>query len=259
MPSWKVHCLIGEIICFGFCNHEIDALIDVKGRHDRGRYDKSVFTNEALTILRKYGANGLCYYILHHILDRLQELLISELAHGYNLYTSGHDINSVYEKVRSNIISRIRNDTRTIFSTYLEEHSDRPEDEILNAMIRLVLAGIESGIDCILFFLISDVNSEGKPTTGTRTYIAILNKLFGEGYRIYRDAEAASRYVEIHHKYIIEYLTNIIEPAQNMCREIEGKISRNEKLLEELSKIFEIFEKHGIQLYILKRLNNTNT
>ena len=38
MPSWKVHRIIGKIVCVGFYDNEIDRLIDMIGEHDAGRY-----------------------------------------------------------------------------------------------------------------------------------------------------------------------------------------------------------------------------
>ncbi len=251
VPSWKVHRLVGEIVCFGFYNHKIDRLIDSKGSHDAGRYDEAIFKNEALMMLREFGGNGLCYYVLHHVLDRLQDLLVSELVYGYEQYVQGHDIEEIYEGIRSRVLGRLRNDPKTAIPEFLQKTGETPEDEILYAMTRLVLAGIEFGLDCILFFLITDVNSRGKPTTGSRTYYAILSKLFSRGYRIARSPQLAAKYVESHHKSVVEFLTKIVNSAERKCKEIQGK-EISERITRELVDIFSIFKKYNIEIHICK-------
>ena len=253
MPSWKVHRLIGEIICFGFCSHEIDALIDNKGRHDAGRYDELIFVNEALMVLKKYGGNGLCYYILHHVLDRLQDLLVSELASEYEQYMKGHSIEEIYEGIRSRILDRLKNDPKTVIPNFLQDTKDAPEYEILHAMTRLVLIGIEFGLDCVIFLLITDVNKSGKPTTGSRTYYAILNKLFSSEYKITRSPQLAASYVETQHSSIVEFLTKIVKPAEEKCREIRNREELSKELTNELIRIFKILERYNVKLYVYNR------
>ena len=63
-------------IC-GFYSEEIDRLIDAEEKHDTGRYDVEVFLKQVEYIQRNYGMKGVEYYLLHHLLDRLKDELVS--------------------------------------------------------------------------------------------------------------------------------------------------------------------------------------
>ena len=72
MPSGKVHRKWGNRL-LSFSEKEIDALID--RTHDRSRYDKNVFENQIKYVKERFGLLGVRYYLLHHILDIMQETL----------------------------------------------------------------------------------------------------------------------------------------------------------------------------------------
>jgi predicted DNA-binding ribbon-helix-helix protein len=130
MPSHNVHAFIGKRIC-GFYNVEIDALIDFskknsskdedveiveeieipvrclpgmviietdivsKRSHDAGRTTCKVLFSQTREVLRKYGEQGVCYYILHHYLDKLEDIILGGILHQYSQVKeeeSGFDI-----------------------------------------------------------------------------------------------------------------------------------------------------------------------
>ena len=66
----------GTRIC-GFYSEEIDKLIDKEEEHDAGRYDVEVFLKQIEYVQRNYGMKGVEYYLLHHLLDRLKDELVS--------------------------------------------------------------------------------------------------------------------------------------------------------------------------------------
>lgn len=76
MPSWALHRKWGIKIC-GFYSEEIDRLIDAKEKHDAGRYDTEVFLKQVEYVYYKHGIEGVKYYLLHHLMDRLKDRLVS--------------------------------------------------------------------------------------------------------------------------------------------------------------------------------------
>ncbi len=74
-PSHRVHEIVGKMICH-FSSKYIDVLIDgERGGHDKGRRDCGKLLEQATEIRNKYGENGLCYYVLHHYLDKIVSII----------------------------------------------------------------------------------------------------------------------------------------------------------------------------------------
>jgi hypothetical protein len=126
--------VIGLRVC-GFYNREIDALIDesrgedageeeprelviplssipggylvvedVSGRrgHDAGRVSCSVLLSQARLVLEKFGDKGLCYYILHHYLDKFIDILVGQIL---SLYSKYKDRENAFDLVYDELIS----------------------------------------------------------------------------------------------------------------------------------------------------------
>jgi len=74
MPSHKVHAIVGKLVC-GFSAKEIDELIDEKRPHDLSRISCREFFNQVSIIYKKYGEKGICYFALHHYLDKLVSIM----------------------------------------------------------------------------------------------------------------------------------------------------------------------------------------
>jgi hypothetical protein len=74
MPSHRVHEAAGKVIC-GFSSRDIDELIDRGRGHDAGRKNCRKLLVQATEVYNKYGENGLCYYILHHYLDKIASII----------------------------------------------------------------------------------------------------------------------------------------------------------------------------------------
>ena len=74
MSSHKVHKLVGEIIC-GFSSVEIDDFIDRRHLHDIGRRDCEKLLRQVSEIYNRHGEKGLCYYILHNYLDKIESIV----------------------------------------------------------------------------------------------------------------------------------------------------------------------------------------
>lgn len=77
-PEWEVHRKWGELL-FDFSDSEIDKLIDLQ-QHDAGRYDSHLLEQQLNYVHQEWGEVGVAYYILHHLLDRAEDILLSEMC-----------------------------------------------------------------------------------------------------------------------------------------------------------------------------------
>jgi hypothetical protein len=130
MPSHIVHRVVGERIC-GFSSEEIDRLVDevtwvdikalerrrkpksideivenyamgiagfprppitIVSDHDLSRISCRDLLDEAKEVVTKFGEKGLCYYILHHYLDKFEHILSGQLLNRYGHGVTAEDI-----------------------------------------------------------------------------------------------------------------------------------------------------------------------
>jgi hypothetical protein len=77
---------------------------DVSGRrgHDASRVSCSVLLSQARLVLSKFGEKGLCYYILHHYLDKFINILRGQIL---NLYSKYKDRENAFDLVYGELIS----------------------------------------------------------------------------------------------------------------------------------------------------------
>jgi hypothetical protein len=73
MPSHKVHAIVGKLV-LGFSAKEIDDIVD-RYKHDLARISCREFFNQVSIIYKKYGEKGICYFALHHYLDKLVSII----------------------------------------------------------------------------------------------------------------------------------------------------------------------------------------
>jgi hypothetical protein len=129
-PSHIVHRVVGERIC-GFSSEEIDRLVDkvtwvnvkalerrrkpksideivenyamgiagfprppitIVSDHDLSRISCRELLDKAKEVVTKFGEKGLCYYILHHYLDKFEHILSGQLQNRYGLRVTAEDI-----------------------------------------------------------------------------------------------------------------------------------------------------------------------
>jgi len=134
VPSHETHMVIGSRVC-DFYNREIDVLIDESreedaegeeprelviplnhipggylvvedvsdGRgHDVGRVSCGVLLSQARLVLEKFGDKGLCYYILHHYLDKFINILVGQVL---SLYSKYKDRENAFDLVCGELVS----------------------------------------------------------------------------------------------------------------------------------------------------------
>ncbi len=118
MPSWRTHRIIGDIVC-GFSDSKIDELIDIKYGHDSSRYDPAVLNQIANEVYSKHGEKGICYLVLHHFLDRFNDIITSELAKAHTLYESRKiNINEAYGLIKRKLIETMLTDKSNLLSAF---------------------------------------------------------------------------------------------------------------------------------------------
>ncbi len=115
MVSWSSHRELGLLIC-GAYYPDIDKLIDVKP-HDLSIYNAVEFIKQYRYVKTVYGEKGICYFILHHYIDRLVDILSQDLS--YFIIQPPPDICNEFNK---RIYDKLLNDPKNVLTIIL--HSD---------------------------------------------------------------------------------------------------------------------------------------
>jgi hypothetical protein len=69
---------VGRLVC-GYYSDEIDGIIDRHLAHDRARMSCDTLFSQARAVLGKHGERGLCYYVLHHYLDKVENIVFGQI------------------------------------------------------------------------------------------------------------------------------------------------------------------------------------
>jgi hypothetical protein len=69
-----IHEIVGKMIC-NFSSRDIDNLINRGSRHDLSRINCRELLKLASLVSGIYGDDGLCYFILHHYLDKIVSIM----------------------------------------------------------------------------------------------------------------------------------------------------------------------------------------
>lgn len=204
-PSWKVHEIVGRAL-LGFYDREIDEIVDSLQPHDSSRYEVSWLADAVGRVESKWGREGVKQLILHHYLDRVSDILVSEVAQ-HDLYESARE---VVEAVRRRVdedpgnildllikpLDSIRWSAWTMYSgrsrrakrRIVKERIDRAYRELLEnpglkrlaPLVREVVALVKDNIELILCsILIYDER------IATRITQALTIKTLANYYRIY--------------------------------------------------------------------------
>jgi hypothetical protein len=78
MPSHGAHMTVGRLVC-GYYNSEIDETIDRHPAHDEARVNCGTLFSQAKAVLGEHGEKGLCYYVLHHYLDKVENIVFGQI------------------------------------------------------------------------------------------------------------------------------------------------------------------------------------
>ena len=123
MGSWKVHKVIGETL-LGYYNHEIDKIIDSTPRHDSSRYDIKELAKLVELVKNRFGTKDLYYMVLHHYIDRLVSLLISEICYLFDMYYSQDIFRRELLKFKDKILKRLFLDPSNILNVFVQEYRE---------------------------------------------------------------------------------------------------------------------------------------
>jgi len=240
--SWRLHSLLGDAIC-SFHSSEVDKLIDSMGSHDASRYSVAELREAIRIIKSRYGDKGLCYFVLHHYLDRFVDLLVSVLSEYYESYAFGRiELGHVYEEVRNSVYARLSIDPKNVLSLlvndlekvlmalyllYGRDSRKRFENTLRNAYrdiqrhrelqelrstVELVLGALSSPIDCIIYAVLRDETF--KSSTLNKIGNAIRVKIAREMYKghtyTYRRLLDKDK--------IITFITTVLEKAYKNCQ-----------------------------------------
>ena len=137
LPSWYTHRVIGGRVC-GYYNSDIDGIVDGVGGggHDVSRYDVGGFAEAVEYVRASFGEGGLCYFILHHYLDRLLDILVMSLVRVFESYKSNPTtsreaalqvkgmVGELLAKDPSNVLSLIVCDLGTLLKTLKSTYSE---------------------------------------------------------------------------------------------------------------------------------------
>lgn len=252
MPSWATHRVIGELIC-GFHAHQIDRLVDQTFGHDASRYDADILIEVVESVYADYGEKGLCYFVLHHYLDRLADILVGEAAEAYErriLMGARSDYAEIKEAVSRRLVCDPKN-LLTLFivddpkkvSLALRVFYDRKkrrrikawEDklqaaysklakyerkEIVRLAIKRVLEGIYEHLDYVIYLVLIDVIAD-KPATVSKIVNCIWMKIasytYHRGLKMSTSVEKTKLIDDV-----VEFIEFLIRQAQEgMEKEIE--------------------------------------
>ena len=262
LVSWRVHRVLGKLLC-SFHSNEIDRLIDCpRGcrsleSHDSSRYDVDTLERLVILIKRKYGDEGLCYFVLHHYLDRLVDILASLISNYYESYALGYSASKmsfeeIYEHIRTEAFESLQIDPKNILTLLVydltsvlnalywmyggkrKRRQRRHFEEVLEkAYARIssnsnlqqlrnivleVLRNIRDNIDCVIYATLID---EGFKSKGTLNKIAAVLQVKVAKYRYYARMRG-SYYDELANKLldeenIIRFIGGIVEASHNRC------------------------------------------
>ena len=223
--------MIGDIVC-GFSDPEIDGLIDKSSEHDAGRYDANILAEQIDYVWEKWGWEGVCYYLLHHILDRIADIAVSELCGLCEDYLSGKIIlEDAYTGLLEKILQRTKEDyyIQNLWRTGYDKR-----DKLLKLTVEYILASLEAGWEACIGFVILDVSSTGRPMVGMRVFNGAIVKSVAKEFKGYRSFSE---------KEIKDFLMRLGELAKTKMYDVE-KVTENRKakLAEEYKRLRPLLE-----------------
>ncbi len=222
MPSWKVHRTIGKIVC-NFYDHEIDKLIDLTEGHDAGRYDSQVVKEQFEYVYKRWGSEGVCYYVLHHILDRLSDIVVSELQRLCESYIFGKiSVEEAYNRLYKNSFQRLSDDVKEFAKTY-----DHIKDDVLSSFFEYILTSLRAAWEGVLFFVLLDTPEGKQPLIAKKVLnvMAVKSAVYQYKYGSRLDTRKA-----------ITFLSEIGEIA---TKKFENFSKHSHEKILELTRIYE--------------------
>ncbi len=178
-------------------------MIDSHGSHDSSRYDADALERAIVHVRSKFGGKGLCYFVLHHYLDRLVDILTSLISEYYESYALGYSTSElsfkeIYQRIKSEAYECLQLDPKNILTPlvyslddvlgalywlyggkgrrrqrkHFEEILERAHAKILSGsvlwglrdVVIRVLSGIRVYLGCVLCVVLGDEDFKSKGT-----------------------------------------------------------------------------------------------
>jgi len=213
--SWNLHKVWGNVIC-SFYSEDIDRLVDSTGAHDASRYSIENLEEAVDYVKSRYEEKGLCYFVLHHYLDRLVDILTSTLSDYYELYVYGfRSLEDAYRDVQDEALNTLMCDPKNVLTltiydlnqvlhalefTYFgsrrrrsrkqaEERLKKANENIkknprliaLGNIVYRVLIAIQGLFPCVLFTTLNDESL--RSNTLSKLFGVLRVKIASEKYR----------------------------------------------------------------------------
>ncbi|ADC65072.1 hypothetical protein Ferp_0904 [Ferroglobus placidus DSM 10642] len=138
-PSLDVHSRMGEIVC-NFYNREVDRIADSE------KLSEALFDR----LVENWNVEGLCYYLLHRMLDSLEEFTVEKLTELCEAYVDyGVSVEKSYDALSREAYEKLEE-----FS--FEKTGNEKKDEVVDLFREFVLATLNLGWENVLASIILD-------------------------------------------------------------------------------------------------------
>ena len=99
--------------------------------HDAGRYDPRVLHEHFKYVVEGWGGKGIVYYVLHHVLDGLSDILVSELSRlCEECVLKGALLEELYDELLKKLLERLCVDVKNF---------PKMGDERIGRVLRLII------------------------------------------------------------------------------------------------------------------------
>ena len=142
-PSLEVHRRMGEVV-YNFHNREVDRLADSEKLSEK-LFDK---------LVKNWNVEGLCYYILHRMLDHLEEVVTDKLTSFCEAYVEyGISAERAYETLSKDAF-------RELSEISFEKTGNEKKDEVVELFKEFTLATLQLGWENVLASIILDKSGD---------------------------------------------------------------------------------------------------
>ena len=138
-PSLEVHRRMGEVVC-NFYDHEIDKMADEFGLSEK-LFDE---------LIERWDVEGLCYYLLHRMLDRVEESITDMLSRFGEAYVNGETTaERAYEVI-------LKSSFEELSKISFEKTGNEKKDEVVDLFREFIVATLNIGWENVIASIVLD-------------------------------------------------------------------------------------------------------
>jgi hypothetical protein len=136
-------------IYFGLFSFIVSSDIDDKKMHDKARVSCDTLFSQARNVLNKYGEKGLCYYVLHHYLDKIENIIFGQILSQWSKKYKNEDDEciAITEDNTGSQRSSIEDEDNEEYIEHSLEGIEKRIKEIDECIKQRKLSGYEDGFD----------------------------------------------------------------------------------------------------------------